>query len=374
MHHLLGALLTPLLPFIRDEFVLDYTQAGWLLSAYSWSYGVSQIPAGYLSEKIGLRLIMTIGISGVALVGILVGVSTSYWMMAVFLVILGLLGGGYHPASAPLISELVEPEKRGVVLGIHQVGGTCSFFLTPLIAVGIASYFGWRGSFVGLALITFIFGVVFYILLRHLGRDRKSHRIRSESHAAAPSPKTPNRHLIVFLIMGITSYATILSVVSFIPLYAVDYLNVSEEVGATLLSIVHFAGLMAGPLGGHLSDRFGMVKVMVITVLIGGPLLYLLSLVSYGWVIYVLSFAIGVSMYMTMPIVESYILGNVPEKQRPRVLGFYYFGSRGGGGALTPVIGYLIDRFSFSASFTVAGAFLVAVTLGCIGMLWSKQK
>jgi MFS family permease len=117
-----------------------------------------------------------------------------------------------------------------------------------------------------------------------------------------------------------------------------------------------------------------MVKVMVITVLIGGPLLYLLSLVSYGWVIYVLSFAIGVSMYMTMPIVESYIIGHVPEKQRPRVLGFYYFGSRGGGGALTPVIGYLIDRFSFSASFTVAGAFLVAVTLGCIGMLWSKQK
>jgi len=374
MHHLLGALLTPLLPFIRDEFVLDYTQAGWLLSAYSWSYGVSQIPAGYLSEKIGLRLIMTIGISGVALVGILIGVSTSYWMMAVFLVILGLLGGGYHPASAPLISELVEPEKRGVVLGIHQVGGTCSFFLTPLIAVGIASYFGWRGSFVGLALITLVFGVVFYILLRHLGRDRKSHRIRSESHMAAPPPQKHTRHLIVFLILGITSYATILSAISFLPLYAVDYLNVSEEVGAALLAIVHFAGLLAGPLGGYLSDRFGMVKVMVITVLIGGPLVYLLSLVSYGWVIYVLSFAIGMSMYMTMPVVESYIIGYVPEKQRPKVLGFYYFGSRGGGGAITPVIGYLIDRFSFSASFTVAGAFLVAVTLSCIGLLWSKQK
>jgi len=139
MHHLLGALLTPLLPFIRDEFILDYTQAGWLLSAYSWAYGISQLPAGYLANRIGLRLIMTIGISGVALVGLLVGISTSYYMMAVFLVFLGLLGGGYHPSSAPLISELVEPDKRGVVLGIHQMGGTSSFFLSLLSAAAVLS-------------------------------------------------------------------------------------------------------------------------------------------------------------------------------------------------------------------------------------------
>lgn len=374
MHHLLGALLTPLLPFIRDEFVLDYTQAGWLLFAYSWAYGISQIPAGYFTDKIGSRLIMTIGISGVALVGFLVGVSASYYMMVIFLVLLGLLGGGYHPASAPLISELVEPEKRGVVLGIHQVGGTCSFVLTPLIAVGIASYFGWRGSFIGLALITLVFGIVFYILLKRWERNRNSERIRPESHIVTRSPKNHTRHLIVFLILGITSYATILSTISFIPLFAVDYLNVSKEVGATLLAIVHFAGLLAGPLGGYLSDRFGMVKVMVITALIAGPLLYLLSLVSYGWGIYVLLFAIGMSMYTTMPVVESYIIGYVPEKQRSKVLGFYYFGTRGGGGAITPIIGYLINRFSFFTSFTIAGAFLAAVTLGCIGLLWRNRE
>ncbi len=373
MHHLLGALLTPLLPFIRDEFVLDYTQAGWLLSAYSWAYGVSQIPAGYLTNKIGLPLIMTIGISGVAVVGIFIGVSPSYYIMAVFLIFLGLLGGGYHPASAPLISELVEPEKRGMVLGIHQVGGTCSFFLTPLIAVGIAGYFGWRGSFMGLALVTLVFGVVFYLLLRHWKRNGKYERNRPERHAAAPPPNH-TRQLVAFLALGITGYAVTLSAVSFIPLFAVDYLNVSEGVGATLLAIVHFAGLLAGPLGGHLSDRFGMARVMIITVLIAGPLLYLLPLVSYGWLSYVLSFAIGMCMYTTMPVIESYIIGYVPEKQRSRVLGFYYFGSRGGGGALTPLVGYLIDRFSFSTSFAVTGAFMVVVTLACIGLLWRSRK
>jgi len=45
-HHLLVALLVPLLPYIRDDFVLDYSQAGWLVSAFTLSYGISQLPAG----------------------------------------------------------------------------------------------------------------------------------------------------------------------------------------------------------------------------------------------------------------------------------------------------------------------------------------
>jgi len=294
--------------------------------------------------------------------------------MAIFLVLLGLLGGGYHPSSAPLVSELVEPEKRGTVLGIHQAGGTCSFFLSPLIAVGIAAHFGWRGSFITLAILTLIFGVVFYILLGRWERTRKFERTHIESHAETPSPTNHLRRLVVLLTLGITGYAAILSAISFIPLFAVDYLNVSEGAGAALLAIVHFSGLLAGPFGGYLSDRFGIVKVMVVTTLIAGPLLYLLSLASYGWGIYVLSFTLGMSMYITMPVVESYIIGYVSEQRRSRVLGIYYFGSRGGAGAIMPVIGYFIDRFSFSTSFTIVGAFLLAITLGCMGLLLRNQK
>lgn len=374
MHHLLGALLTPLLPFIRDEFVLDYTQAGLLLSLYSWAYGISQLPSGYLANKIGLRLIMTIGISGVALVGLLVGLSTSYLVMAIFIVLLGLLGGGYHPSSAPLVSELVEPKKRGMLLGIHQVGGTSSFFLSPLIAVGIATHFGWRGSFITLAIITLVFGVVFYMLLGRWERTRKFKQTRFENHVETPAPTDNLGRLVVILVLGITSYAVILSAISFIPLFAVDYLRVSEGIGAALLATVHFAGLLAGPLGGYLSDRFGKVVVMIVTGLIAGPLLYLLSLSFYGWLIYFLVFIIGMAMYVTMPVVESYIIGYVSEQRRSRILGIYYFGSRGGGGILMPVIGYLIDRFGFSISFTIVGAFLGAVTLGCMGLLWRNRK
>ena len=80
-HHLLIALLVPLMPLIRDEFALDYTKSGLLLSVFTLSYGISQLPAGWLADRIGARILITIAICGVALAGLLGGLSQTYTMM-----------------------------------------------------------------------------------------------------------------------------------------------------------------------------------------------------------------------------------------------------------------------------------------------------
>src|SRR3989304_1073092 len=116
-HHLIAALLQPLLPLIRDDFKLDYTQAGWVVSAFTLAYGISQLPAGWLADRIGARLLITIGISGVAVAGLLVGLSPTYTIMVISLVVMGILGGGYHPAASPLVSASVDQNKRGRALG-----------------------------------------------------------------------------------------------------------------------------------------------------------------------------------------------------------------------------------------------------------------
>ncbi len=57
-HHLLTALPVPLLPFIRGDFGLDYAQAGLVVSAFGLAYGIGQLPAGWLSDRIGPRLML----------------------------------------------------------------------------------------------------------------------------------------------------------------------------------------------------------------------------------------------------------------------------------------------------------------------------
>lgn len=372
-HHLLAALLTPLLPFIRDDFALDYTQVGWIVSAFLIAYGISQLPAGWLADRIGPRTLITIGISGVALSGLLVGLSPTYTMMIIFLVLLGIMGGGYHPASSPLVSASVEEKNRGRALGLHQIGGTASFFLTPLIAIAIATALGWRASFIVLAIPTIAFGIVFYLLLRRQGYTSQAEPEMPGNHAAAPSTVRRSRHLVPFITLGIAVQVLIFSALSFIPLFAVDHLGVSKGAVAVLLALFHSAGLWAGPLGGYFSDRIGKVPIMLAVGFIGGPALYLLNLVSSGWSISIVLVVMGMSQYISMPVSEAYIITHTSERNRSTILGIYYSASRGGPGAIIPFMGYLIGRIGFGNTFTIMATALLVITIGCSVLLWRNR-
>ncbi len=372
-HHLIGALLQPLLPFIRDEFALNYTQVGWVVSAFLIAYGISHLPAGWLADRIGSRILITIGISGVALSGLLVGLSPTYTMMIIFLVLLGIMGGGYHPSASPLVSASVEEKNRGRALGLHQIGGTASFFLTPLIAVAIATVLGWRGSFIVLAIPTIAFGIVFYLLLRRRGYTRQAEHEMPGNHTAAPSTVRRLRRLVPFITLGVTIQVLIFSSLSFIPLFVVDHFGVSEEAAAVLLALFHSAGLWAGPLGGYFSDRIGKVPVILVVGFIGGPALYLLNLVSFGWSISIVLVVMGMSQYIIMPVSEAYIITHTSERNRSTILGIYYFASRGGPGVIMLLMGYLIDRIGFGNTFAIMAAALLVITIGCSVLLWRSR-
>lgn len=326
-----------------------------------------------MADRIGTRIVITIGISGVALCGLLVGLSPTYTMMVVFLVLLGVMGGGYHPAASPLISASVEPKNRGRALGLHQIGGTLSFFLTPLIAVGIATALGWRGSFIALAIPTIIFGIIFYVLLGRHEHTGKPENDVPNTHAETPPTLIHLRRLIPFVILGIVVQVFGFSITSFIPLFVVDHLGISEEVAAILLSVIHSGGLWAGPVGGHLSDRIGKVPVILTVSLLAGPTIYLLHTVSFDWSIFLVLIVLGMCMYVVMPVTEAYIITHTSEANRSTILGIYYFASRGGPGLIMPLTGYLIDSFGFYTTFTIMGAALFAVILGCSIFLWGSR-
>ncbi|MDH4264605.1 MAG: MFS transporter [Deltaproteobacteria bacterium] len=373
-HHLLTALPIPLLPMIRSDFSLDYTQSGWVVSAFSLSYGFGQLPAGWLTDRIGPRLMITIGICGVALAGFFVGLSQTFLLMIIFLILMGLLGGGYHPASPPMISALVHPGNRGRALGLHMVGGSASFFLAPLIATAIAASWGWRGSFIGLAVPTTAFGILIYVVLGKQKTSQPTEPGSTRGHQEEPHVPGRLRHLVIFIVLSTFTGAMIFATMSFIPLFLVDHGGYSKETAGAFFAFLYAAGLWMSPLGGYLSDRWGRVPVMLTICFISGPVLYLLNWVSSTWGVSLLLLTIGTIIYVRMPVSEAYIIGQTSTRNRSTVLGIYFFGSMEGGGLLTPLMGYLIDHLGFYYSFSLAGASLVAVTFICSILLRGSRN
>ncbi len=371
-HHLMMALLPPLLPFIRRGFSLSYTQAGGLISAHSIAYGISQFPAGLIADRVGSRTLLTIGVAGAALAGLLIGFSPNYIVMVLLLVVMGLTGGGYHPSASPLVSASVRPEHRGRALGIHQIGGTVSFFLAPLIAAGIASALGWRGTFITTAIPTLSLGIVFHLLLGKMGYAGSAQRKGAEASVPAPSEPGDRRRLSAFIAIGIASMVLLQSTLKLTPLYAVDVLGASEEQGAALLSIAYFGGIWGGPLGGLLSDRLGRIPVIIAVGLISGPAIYLLNHVSLDVSLYAVLLLMGTAMHVGMPVVESYIIGHVSPQKRSTVLGLYYMVSRGGP-AITFLLGRLIDSYQFFITLSGVSIVMLAVAIASTALLWGKR-
>jgi FSR family fosmidomycin resistance protein-like MFS transporter len=371
-HHLMMALLSPLLPFIRNDFSLSYTEVGGLLFAFNISYGISQLPAGWAADRLGPRIMLTAGVAGVAFAGLLIGLSPSYIILALFLVILGLMGGGYHPAASPLVSASVRPERRGIALGFHQIGGTGSFFLAPLIAVGIAGALGWRGTFLVISIPAIAFGIALYILLGRMGYAGVARKKATDVSAAVPSEPRDLRRLSAFIALGIASMVLVYSSLQFIPLYAVDQLGASEEWGGAMLSIAFFGGLWGGPIGGFLSDRLGRIPVIIAVGFVAAPFIFLLNQVSMGIGFYAILLVMGTAMHVGMPVVEAYIISHVSPQKRSTVLGIYYMGSRGGP-AITLLLGYLIDTYQFYITFCGVAATLLVITIVCTVLLWGKR-
>ncbi len=188
-HHLLTALPQPMLPFIQQEFGLNYAQSAAVTSAFSVSSAAGQLPSGWLADRIGPTILITTGILGVAIGGLFVGLSHSYTILIIAMVFMGLMASGYHPASTPLISLSVPANMRGRALGLHLIGGNSSFFLAPLLAGAIAAVWGWRGAYIALAVPTSVLGVLFFLYLSHrYGKAQMAEMKRKKTEEVPPQP------------------------------------------------------------------------------------------------------------------------------------------------------------------------------------------
>ena len=47
--------------YVQEDLGLTNTQVGWMLSAFFWTYALGQVPAGWLSDRFGSRLMLTQG-------------------------------------------------------------------------------------------------------------------------------------------------------------------------------------------------------------------------------------------------------------------------------------------------------------------------
>lgn len=127
--------------FIREDLRMSQTQMSWFISAFFWSYALCQVPAGWLSDRFGGRLMLSLYILAWSVFTGLMGVAGAVWAVLWLRVFCGAAQAGAYPTSASLIREWYPISKRGMASSIVGLGGRFGAVLAPLLTAWLILYF-----------------------------------------------------------------------------------------------------------------------------------------------------------------------------------------------------------------------------------------
>jgi len=367
------------MPFIRADLGLDYLKAGALISAFSVPYGLAQLPTGVLADRLGQRLVMSLGFLAMAVWAVAIGLSQNYWQLAVFLGILGICGGTYHPTAPSLISRIVPSRDRGRALGLHLAGGSTSFFIAPILAAVLAAAIGWRGTFFIVAAPTALAGLLIWRMIRPAAVEKSPASAEPREHISLRRIVSWLRRIVrmVGIYVGIGLLANIVSAsfVAFFSLYLVDKHGVQPAHASMILAMVYGSGLIAAPIGGALSDRFGREPLIIAACLLTPVSVLLLTITPFGVGLVLIAGLLGVSLTTRSAVIETLLMDRVPAAQRASVLGIYFFLSMESSSIITPGTGYLIDRIGADTTFRLLALMVLAATvLFTVAVIWKRKR
>ncbi|UBM09350.1 MFS transporter [Cupriavidus metallidurans] len=138
-------------PHMAKDLGLDAIQMGWLFSSFAWAYVLSQVPAGWLVDRIGAKAAITAGLVLWSLTTLLMGAvhwfSFAFAALLVLRFLLGAMESPVGPASGRVIAAWFPASERGVAGAIFNSAQYLSLVIfTPLMG-WLDHQFGWNHIF-----------------------------------------------------------------------------------------------------------------------------------------------------------------------------------------------------------------------------------
>src|ERR1700744_4183129 len=156
-------------PLIRQELGLSIADMGYLLSAFLWAYAFAQLPTGAMVDRLGPRILLTLGLSLWSFAQLLGGLVQNFGQFFSARVLLGIGEAPQFPTAARVVRDWFNQRDRGVATGIFN----CASSLGTAIAVPLLTWlmlsFGWRVMFVAMGVAGLIVAALWYMLFRNPG-------------------------------------------------------------------------------------------------------------------------------------------------------------------------------------------------------------
>ncbi len=119
--------------YIREDLALSQTQMSWFLSLFFWSYALSQVPAGWLADRFGARLMLSIYVVAWSLFTAQMGLVSGFVMLMFARLMCGMTQAGAYPTAGGVISRWIPLSKRATASAWVGIGGRMGGAMAPIL-------------------------------------------------------------------------------------------------------------------------------------------------------------------------------------------------------------------------------------------------
>ena len=269
---------------MRSEFGFDAIRMGYIFSAFSWAYVLSQLPAGWLLDRFGARRMYAASIFLWSLFTLLqssIGLAGSAGAAVIPLFVLrfamGMAEAPAFPANAKVVASWFPTAERGTASAIfNSAQYFAAVIFTPLMA-WITHSFGWQNVYLVMGITGIALALTWLKVMKNPSdhpRVNKAelehienggglvHPQRKTAYADAASPGTwfyvrqlmSNRMLLgVYLAQYCINVLTYFFLTWF-PIYLVQARGMTILQAGLTASLPAICGFTGGVLGGVFSD------------------------------------------------------------------------------------------------------------------------
>jgi len=357
-------ILAPLLPFVRADYGVTYTELGFAFAAFNIVSAALQTPAGFLVDWLGARILLIAGLVIGASAFTVVGLTNSFWLMVAMFALAGVGNTIYHPADYAMLSHHVPAERIGQAFSVHTFAGMLGSAVAPPSLLLMQSLWGWRGAFIGAGLIGFAVAVLLVAMRENGDANAEPAPRQADADAAVGwrlllSPPIL-LNLVFFVLLALISGGTNnFSVVAFGALYGTPVTTANAALtGNLLLSAI---GVLLGGLLVGRTTRHGLVA----TLGLAGIALFIALVAEFdvGALLLIASMsAAGLCSGVIMPSRDMIVREVTPPGSFGKVFGFVTTGFNIGGIISPLIFGAIMDHGSPRLVFILVAAFsLIAI-------------
>ena len=351
---------------IQDELKITDLGYSQVVQLFLFAYMLSFLVAGWITDKLGIRISMTLFIAWWSLANMLTGLASSLRSLGAARFLLGAGESGLYTVAPKVVGEQFPPAQRGFAVGVYTAGATIGATIAPPLLAALAVSYGWRGAFFvtgALGLLWIIPWLIFY-------------RPAAPRDPVAPVATTPGpaekwtwrdvflcKEALLLLGARVMTDPVWHFVLFWFPKYLTDVHKMPLPELGRIAWLVYLAADVGCIAGGLLSGRFikrGLEPtearkwtMTMAAVLI--PCSALVPLFDAKWAIMTLVSIVALAHMTWIVTLTTLAVDLFPARRLGSIFGVIAAGSGLGGMLFTNLVGRLVTHVSYSPVFVIMG-------------------